>query len=69
VNAYALALSMYTAFILDVTSTPSRTPVCPTNSSLLQRGVHIEFLTISPPPLHRIGAHLYTGAYAAGIGA
>lgn len=30
---------------------------------LLQRRVHVEFLTVSPSSLHRIRAHLYTRPY------
>src|SRR5204863_3965416 len=35
----------------------------------LQRCVHVQFLTVPSSSLYGVGAHFYTRAYAAGVGA
>ena len=42
-------------------------PMCPLQYPLLQRSVHVEFLTVSPSPFHRICPHLHTRSYTSRI--
>ena len=46
----------------------SRISTSPCTAHLLQRRVHIQLLTIPPPPLHRIRSHLHAWSHAPGIG-